>query len=79
MAAFDIPIDTLQNSDHERRNLSCAKLSLSDRVPAIQDRLDATLLDRTRLLEDVRADVTQQILVEVVIIEQSREHLPIFS
>ena len=69
MASLEVEDDTLQAPDHKGSSLSCTGLRLTNGVPTIQNRFDSSLLDRTRLLEAVGVDPTQQLLIEVVVVE----------
>mmetsp|Transcript_16527 Transcript_16527/g.42337 ORF Transcript_16527/g.42337 Transcript_16527/m.42337 type:complete len:454 (+) Transcript_16527:479-1840(+) len=62
-------VDVLQQADAESGGLASARLRLRDGVAHHQQRLDRTLLDGRRLLETVRVDASEQVLLEVHVVE----------
>mmetsp|Transcript_22615 Transcript_22615/g.64175 ORF Transcript_22615/g.64175 Transcript_22615/m.64175 type:complete len:435 (+) Transcript_22615:102-1406(+) len=70
-----VHVDALEHADHEGGGLARAGLCLTDRVAPIQDRLDATLLDRAGLLEAVGVDPTEQVLVQIVVVERLKNRV----
>mmetsp|Transcript_108445 Transcript_108445/g.221388 ORF Transcript_108445/g.221388 Transcript_108445/m.221388 type:complete len:316 (+) Transcript_108445:339-1286(+) len=75
LAGLQAVVNPLQDADGEGGRLACAGLGLADGVAPVKDRLDATLLDGTGLLETIRVDATQKVLIEVVIIERLKNRV----
>mmetsp|Transcript_107464 Transcript_107464/g.321408 ORF Transcript_107464/g.321408 Transcript_107464/m.321408 type:complete len:292 (-) Transcript_107464:48-923(-) len=69
LASLEVIVDPLQAAYGEGRGLACAGLCLADGVPAIQDGLDAALLDGAGLLEAVGIDPPEEALLQVVVVE----------
>jgi len=47
---FNLGVNTLEDADSECASFASSRLSLSDRVLALNDRQDSLLLDRRRIL-----------------------------
>mmetsp|Transcript_46371 Transcript_46371/g.91479 ORF Transcript_46371/g.91479 Transcript_46371/m.91479 type:complete len:468 (-) Transcript_46371:756-2159(-) len=69
LASHNLIVNALENRDGERGRLSGSRLSLTDGVPFVEDRLDASLLNGRGLLKTVRVDSSQKFLAEVQSVE----------
>ena len=76
LCLFEFEVDLLQDGDGEGGRLACARLRLCDGVVVCEDGHDAALLDGRRLLEAVRVDAAQQLVLEVHVIERSHHLIP---
>jgi len=62
-------VNALEATYDECRRLARAGLCLADGITAIKDGLDAALLDGAGLLEAVGVDATEEVLIEIVVVE----------
>merc|ERR1712150_195097 len=62
-------VQALQDTNHKGGRLTCSRLCLANGVSTIQDWLNPALLDSTRLLEAVGVDASQQLLIQVIVVE----------
>ena len=62
-------VDLLQTTDHESTGLTSTGLGLTDSVTAHKNGSDGSLLNGRGLLETVRVDTTEEVLIQIEVVE----------
>ena len=63
-------VDFLQTSNHESTSFTGTGLGLTDSIAASKERSDGSLLNSRWLLETIRVDTTEEVLVQIQVIER---------